>query len=81
VELARTAAERGVPVLAITDSVFSPLHEHADLWFEVVETDFAAFRSMSATFCLAMALAVAAGERRAKERGEGEETRRRAARR
>ena len=72
VELARTAAERGVPVIAITDSVFSPLREHADLWFEIVETDFAAFRSMSATFCLAMALAVAAGERRAKGRVEGE---------
>ncbi|MCP8938791.1 MurR/RpiR family transcriptional regulator [Alsobacter sp. SYSU M60028] len=69
VDLSREAAERGVPVIAITDSVFSPLREQADIWFEIVETDFAAFRSISATFCLAMALAVAAGERRAKRGG------------
>ncbi|WP_293865358.1 MurR/RpiR family transcriptional regulator [uncultured Alsobacter sp.] len=63
VEQARLAAERGTPVIVITDSVFSPLQPHARIWFEVVESDYGAFRSLSATMCLAMTLAVAAGER------------------
>lgn len=63
VEQARIAAERGTPVIVITDSVFSPLQPYARIWFEVVESDFGAFRSLSATLCLAMTLAVAAGER------------------
>lgn len=65
IELANEAARRGVPVIALTDSIFSPLVPAARVWFEIVEADFGAFRSMSATFSLAMALAVAAGERRA----------------
>jgi DNA-binding MurR/RpiR family transcriptional regulator len=65
VDQARAAAEAGMPVIVITDSVFSPLQPHASVWFEVVESDFGSFRSLSATLCLAMALAVAAGERRA----------------
>jgi DNA-binding MurR/RpiR family transcriptional regulator len=65
VELARAAAEAGVPVIAITDSVFSPLRPHAQVWFEVVESDFGSFRSLSASLGLAMALAVAVGEKRA----------------
>lgn len=65
VELAHEAQRRGIPVVAITDSIFSPLTSAAGVWFEVVEADFGAFRSLAATFCLAMALAVAVGERRA----------------
>ncbi len=65
VDIARAAAEAGVPVIAITDSVFSPLRPYASVWFEVVESDFGAFRSLSASLSLAMALAVAAGEKRA----------------
>ncbi|WP_460449744.1 MurR/RpiR family transcriptional regulator [Alsobacter sp. SYSU BS001988] len=64
IELTRAAAGRGVPVVALTDSPFSPLTEQAAVWFEIIEADYAAFRSMSATFCLAMTLAVAVGERR-----------------
>jgi DNA-binding MurR/RpiR family transcriptional regulator len=52
-------------VIAITDSVFSPLRPHAEVWFEVVESDFGSFRSLSASLSLAMALAVAVGEKRA----------------
>lgn len=65
VELAEEAARAHVPVVAITDSIFSPLTPHARAWLEVVEADFGSFRSMAATFSLAMALAVAVGERRA----------------
>lgn len=64
VDLAQKAAAAGVPVVAITDSPFSPLRPCAAVQFDVAEADFSAFRSLSATFCLAMALAVAAAARR-----------------
>ncbi len=64
VELTGAAAARGVPVAAITDSAFSPLIPHAAVWFEIIEADYAAFRSISASFCLGMALAVGIGEHR-----------------
>jgi DNA-binding MurR/RpiR family transcriptional regulator len=64
VELTQAAASRGIPVVVITDSAFSPLVQHASVWFEVVEADFGAFRSMAATFSLAMTLAVGIAEHR-----------------
>jgi DNA-binding MurR/RpiR family transcriptional regulator len=57
---------RGVPVVAITDSAFSPLASQASCWFEVAEADFAGFRSLSAAMALTMALPVAIAERRRK---------------
>ncbi|CCM74933.1 MurR/RpiR family transcriptional regulator [Rhizobium mesoamericanum] len=59
-------ADRGVPVVAITDSAFSPLAARATCWFEVAEADFAGFRSLSASMALTMALPVAIAERRRK---------------
>lgn len=59
-------AARGVPVVAITDSAFSPLAARAACWFEVAEADFAGFRSLSASMALVMALPVAIAERRRK---------------
>ncbi|MGO8506668.1 SIS domain-containing protein, partial [Rhizobium leguminosarum] len=41
-------SDRGVPVIAITDSAFSPLAACVTHWFEVAEADFAGFRSLSA---------------------------------
>ena len=64
IDLTATAAARGIPAVAITDSAFSPLIPHAAAWIEVVEADYAAFRSISATFCLAIALAVSVGDHR-----------------
>lgn len=64
-ELAATASRRNVPVIAITDSAFSPLVYGADVWIEVAEADYGAFRSLSASFALAMTLAVGTGEKRA----------------
>jgi DNA-binding MurR/RpiR family transcriptional regulator len=61
VELTMRAAGQGLPVIAITDSPFSPLAPHAAVSFEVVEADFAGFRSLAASMSLAMTLAVAAG--------------------
>lgn len=59
-----SAIERGVPVVAVTDGALSPLAQHARFWFEIVEANFEGFRSLSATFALAMALTVAIAERR-----------------
>ncbi len=59
-------ADRGVPVIAITDSAFSPLAACATHWFEIAEADFAGFRSLSASMALTMALPVAIAERRRK---------------
>ena len=64
IEEARTISEQGVPIVAITDSSFSPLAQFASVWFEVAEADFAGFRSLSATMALAMALTVGVGEKR-----------------
>ena len=64
VDLAKRARRAGVPVVAITDSALSPLAGLADVRFDIVESDFGSFRSLSATFCLAMTLAVAIGEKR-----------------
>ena len=64
VELTEKAAARRVPVIAITDSPFSPLAPSATVQLEVVEADYSGFRSLSATLCLALALAVATGAQR-----------------
>jgi DNA-binding MurR/RpiR family transcriptional regulator len=53
-----------VPVVAITDSAFSPLVAGAAVWLEVAEADYGAFRSLAASFALAMTLAVGTAETR-----------------
>ena len=60
----RVLHERGVPIVAITDSAFSPLAQFAAVWFEVAESDFSGFRSLGATMALAMTLAVGCAEER-----------------
>ncbi len=64
VDLTDRLAERGVPVVALTDSPFSPLSPRATVAFEIPEADYAGFRSLAATFCVAMALGVAAAAKR-----------------
>jgi DNA-binding MurR/RpiR family transcriptional regulator len=66
VEWAGLAARHQVPVLAITDSPFSPLVPTATAWLEVAEADCAGFRSLAATMGLAMTLAVAVARQRRK---------------
>lgn len=68
-DLAAGAERRNIPIVAITDSAFSPLVTSADVWLEVAEADFGAFRSLSASFALAMALAVGTAEKRAEGQG------------
>ncbi len=64
VDLARRARRAQTPIVVFTDSALSPLAGLADVRFEIVESDFGSFRSLAATFCLAMTLAVAVAERR-----------------
>lgn len=61
---ARSMAARGIPVVSLTDSAFSPLAECSVEWFEVVEADHAGFRSLSASMAFAMALTVSIAEKR-----------------
>ena len=64
IALARGIAHAGVPLVAITDSNFSPLTEVATEWLEVAEADNAGFRSLSASMALCMALTVAVASAR-----------------
>jgi DNA-binding MurR/RpiR family transcriptional regulator len=62
--LATDARALGVPVVALTDQVTSPLARAAQAVLTVQEVDFGAFRSLSATLTMAIALAVAVGTAR-----------------
>lgn len=59
VTITEEAKERGIPILAITDSTLSPLAKSADLLFSVPEHAYTFSRSLAAPMCLAQALAVA----------------------
>lgn len=61
--LVRRCSEHDVPVVAITDSALSPLVRLAAVSFPVVEAEVGAFRSLSASMCLALGLVVALGYR------------------
>jgi DNA-binding MurR/RpiR family transcriptional regulator len=62
--LTNAAHARGAKIVAITDSVFSPIAPPANVVLEIVEADFEGFRSMAATMALAMSLTVAVAARR-----------------
>lgn len=64
VDWTRLLAGNGVPIVAVSDSAFSPVAEMARVWISVVEEDYEGFRSLSATTALAAALAVAVARRR-----------------
>lgn len=61
VELAEAGRRAGAKVVAITDSLASPLRPVTPLLLTVSEADFGDFRSLSATLSLAVALVVAVG--------------------
>ena len=64
IETTTLLARRGVPIVAITDSAFSPIAPFAASWLEVAEADQGAFRSLAASLSLAMTLAVAVSQMR-----------------
>ncbi len=55
-DLVAVAHERNARIVTITDSTFSPLIKLSDSWLEVVESDFAGFRSLAASLAVGMAL-------------------------
>ena len=63
VALVQAARERGLKVIAITDSALSPLSPPADVCLEVEEAQLQGIRSLAPTLCLAVALVVALGQR------------------
>ena len=68
VELTNAASRRGVKVVAITDSPFSPLIQPASVWLEVAEADHLGFRSLAGSFALATTLAVGVARQRSADR-------------
>lgn len=64
IALAQDAKARNLPVVALTDRMTSPLVRFSDAILTVPEVDFGAFRSLSATIAMAIALAVAVGSAR-----------------
>jgi DNA-binding MurR/RpiR family transcriptional regulator len=72
---AAACRERGARVIAITDSILSPLKPLADVCLELGDDSGQPFRSLVAPLCLAQALVVSAGHhlasRPAKHRNGG----------
>lgn len=64
IDLVESVSARGIPVVAVTDTIVSPLRKFQATMLSVSEVDFGAFRSLSATLCLAIALCVAVGTAR-----------------
>jgi DNA-binding MurR/RpiR family transcriptional regulator len=56
-EVSAVAKTNGAPVIAITDSSFSPLVKNATIAFEVQDAEVHSFRSLTASMCLAQVLA------------------------
>jgi len=69
-DLVAAALERRARVASITDSTFSPLVKLSDIWVEVIESDFAGFRSLAATLAVGMALVHGIAARRSQEQDE-----------
>lgn len=63
-ELVDMVRGRDVPVVALTDMAVNPLRKMGATVLTVSEVDFGAFRSLSATLCVAIALSTAVGARR-----------------
>lgn len=58
VNAVEVAAGRGAKVLSISDSLVSPIAKPADVILQVRESEIRAFRSLSASMCLAQALVI-----------------------
>ncbi|MES1208592.1 MAG: MurR/RpiR family transcriptional regulator [Pseudomonadota bacterium] len=68
-QVVREAAQKGVPVIAITDSPLSPLAEHATISMEVQQASVQMFRSLAVPMTLAITLIVGLGRVLAAKRG------------
>lgn len=61
VDLVARAAGLRIPIVAITDGPLSPLASHARIAFGVHDAEVQSFRALTASMCLAQALAVGLG--------------------
>jgi len=59
VNIVESAAAKGVPIIAISDSTLSPLAKNATVLFPIPEHQYTFSRSLAAPMCLAQALTVA----------------------
>ncbi len=65
--LAQAVAERGVPILALTDSVSSPLSNFSQVTLQVQDGQVEGFRSLSASMLLAQVLALSLADKKRTE--------------
>ncbi|MGF9692485.1 MurR/RpiR family transcriptional regulator [Rhizobium sp. 0TCS1.26] len=63
-DLVEAVRAKSVPVVALTDMAVNPLKKSGATVLSISEVDFGAFRSLSATLCVAIALSTAVGARR-----------------
>jgi DNA-binding MurR/RpiR family transcriptional regulator len=76
-QVVREARQRGVKIIAMTDSPLSPLAEHADVSLEVQQAAVGLFRSLAVTMTLAVTLIVGLGRAvEAKRAGNGKRSKR-----
>jgi DNA-binding MurR/RpiR family transcriptional regulator len=68
-QVVRDASQRGVKVIAMTDSPLSPLAEHANVSLEVQQASVGMFRSLAVTMTLAVTLIVGLGRALEAKRG------------
>lgn len=77
VQVVRESKQRGVKIIAMTDSPLSPLAEHADVSLEVQQAAVGLFRSLAVTMTLAVTLIVGLGRAvEAKRAGNGKRSKR-----
>lgn len=69
VAIVEAARENGAKVLAISDSLVSPVAKPADLVLQTRESEVRKFRSLSASMCLAQALVINFAFEASKEKG------------
>ena len=62
INLVSDATNRGVPVVAVTDSSLGPIASKASVCLQVKDAKVQGFRSLSATMCLALILVVGLGK-------------------
>ena len=70
VDIVTERSEKGVPIVAITDSPLSPMALEARVAFEIKDNQQRPFRSLVAPMCLAQSLVVSLGHRMAEKNGK-----------
>ncbi|WP_407316018.1 MurR/RpiR family transcriptional regulator [Pseudomonas sp. nanlin1] len=58
VEACQQAVAAGTPIVALTDSILSPIGQKASVMIEVNDAELLGFRSLTAAFCVAQTLAM-----------------------